>query len=260
MADRPGRTEIVIDPKFPWKVTLRGRNYPLYTYEMSASEWRALLGRAKRGDPEAEWEVADRYGDGCKSHSGKILVKRSRRKAAQWFRRAAEHGLSPAQNTLGVLLSNGDGVRKNVEEALLWLRRASRAGDTCVAQNIAITYREIGDLRAAVRWFRKSADAGDGDAMIQLGVHYYWGMGVRKNPTAAVRCFRIATKVTNICEASRDDAFFFLGFAYFKGEGVRASLTSARKMFERANIDNDNPAARKMLRQLQIRPHPIHPQ
>lgn len=243
---------MVIDSESPWRVTLnRDWNWPLYTYKMSASEWRALLARAKQGDPEAEWEVADRYGDGCKNHSGKILVKRSRKKAAQWFRRAAEHGLGPAQNTLGVLLSNGDGVRKDVDEALSWLRRAFRAGDACAAQNIAITYRQIGDLRTAVRWFRKSADAGDGDALIQLGIHYYWGKGVRKNPKAAVRCFRIATKAKHISEGGRDDAFFLLGVAYSEGEGVKTSIASARRLFERANVDNDHPAAHKMLLRLE---------
>lgn len=242
---------MVIDSESPWRVTLRDWNWPAYTYKMSASEWRALLAQAKRGDPEAEWEVADRYSDGCKNRSGKILVKRSRKKAARWFRRAAEHGLGPAQNTLGVLLSNGEGIRKNVDEALSWLRRAFRAGDACAAQNIAITYRQIGDLRTAVKWFRKSADAGDGDAMIQLGIHYYWGKGVRKNPKAAVRCFRIATKTKHISEAGRDDAFFFLGVAYSEGESVRASIGTARKLFERANIDKDHPAASKILCQLQ---------
>jgi TPR repeat protein len=37
------------------------------------------------------------------------------------------------------LLGNGNGVRKNVEEALLWLRKAFRAGDPGARNNIAIT-------------------------------------------------------------------------------------------------------------------------
>lgn len=244
------RVDVVIDSKSPWKVTQRDWNWPLYSYKMSASKWQALLARAKRGDPEAEWEVADRYGDGCKNHAGRIVVRRSRRTAAKWFRRAAEHGLRAAQNTLGVVLSNGDGVRKNVDEALLWLRKAFQAGDVTAGQNIAITYREIGDLRNAVKWFRKSADEGDGDALVQLGIHYYWGKGVRKNPKAAVRCFRMASRAKNICEAGRDDAFFLLGVAYSEGAGVKPSIPSARRLFERANVDNDHPAARKMLLQL----------
>ena len=44
--------------------------------------------------------------------------------------------------------------------------------------------------------------------------------------------------------------FFLLGLAYFEGEGVAASFSKATKLFERANIDDDHPAARKMLSQL----------
>jgi TPR repeat protein len=238
-----------IDSEFPWKLTQRDFDWT-YGYKMSVSEWRALLARAKRGDPEAEWGVADRYGDGCKDNRGRILVRRSARKAAQWFRRAAEHGCAPAQNTLGVLLSNGDGVTKNVKEALLWLRRAFRAGDASVANNLAITYREIGNLRTAVRWFRKAADGGDDDALLQLGIHYYWGKGVKRNQQAAIRCFRRATKGKFISGYGRDDAFFCLGLGYFEGKGVERSLGTARKLFQRANTDNDHPAARQMLRQL----------
>ena len=240
----------VIDSESPWKMTRRNFKWPLGGYKMSASEWQSLLARAKRGDPEAEWGVADRYDDRCMDNKGKLLVRRSARRAAQWLRRAAEHGCAPAQNSLGVRLGNGDGVTKNVQEALSWLRKAFHAGDTCAASNIALTYRENGKLGAAVRWFRKSIAAGDDDDLVQLGIHYFWGKGVRKNPKAAVRCFRKATKGKNICEAGRDDAFFFLGIAYFEGKGVRTSISNARRLFERANIDNDHPAARTMLRHL----------
>ncbi|HLW82523.1 MAG TPA: tetratricopeptide repeat protein [Candidatus Acidoferrales bacterium] len=214
---------------------------------MSASEWQSLLARAKRGDPEAEWGVADRYGDGVHDNKGKVLVRRSARRAVQWLRRAAEHGCTSAQNNLGIQLGNGESVKKNVREALLWLRKASRAGHSLAASNIAITYRENGKLEAAVRWFRKSVAAGDEDDLVQLGIHYFWGKGVRKNPKAAVRCFRRATKGKNLCEASREDAFFFLGIAYLEGKGERTSIPKARRLFQRANIDNDHPAARTVL-------------
>ena len=57
MAERRSfiRGDMVIDSESPWRVTLRDWNCRLYTYKMSASEWRALLARAKQSDPEAEW-------------------------------------------------------------------------------------------------------------------------------------------------------------------------------------------------------------
>jgi uncharacterized protein len=239
----------VIDSESPWRVTRRGWNWS-YSYKTSLSEWQSLLVRARNGDRDAEWGVADRYADGCKDKRGKVIVRRSVTKAARWFRRAAEHGSGSAQNNLGVLLGNGNGVRKNVGEALLWLRKAHRAGDPCAAQNIAVTYRENGDLKTAFKWFRRAAGAGDGDALIQLGIHYYWGKGVRNNPRAAIRCFRAATKVKNISGMGRDDAFFFLGIAHHEGRGVQASIPNAKKFFKQANIDSDHVAADKMLSKL----------
>jgi TPR repeat protein len=137
MTKRKAVNNAVIDSEFPWRVTRRDSNWPSYAYKMSVSEWKTLLAQAKGGDPEAEWEVADRYADGCKDKEGKIMVRRSARRAAQWFRRAAEHGNSAAQNNLGILLSNGSGVRKNVEQALFWLRKAFHTGNR--KQNVAST-------------------------------------------------------------------------------------------------------------------------
>ena len=215
---------------------------------MSRSKWQALLALANSGNSEAEWQVADLYGDGCMDHKRNILVKRSAQKSAQWMRRAAEHGNRSAQIALGVLLGNGDGLAKNVEESLLWLKKAFHAGDLSpAAHNVAITYREIGNLKMAVQWFQKAADAGDDDALVQLGIHYYWGKGVKKDPEAAIRCFRKATKGKNISGFGRDDAFFCLALGYFEGQGVKKSIQTARKLLHRANIDNDHPAAHKML-------------
>ena len=53
-------------------------------------------------------------------------------------------------------------------------------------------------MKTAVKWFRKAADAGDGDAVVQPGIHYYRGTGIEKNSTAAVQRFRMATKAKDI--------------------------------------------------------------
>jgi len=51
-------------------------------------------------------------------------------------------------------------------------------------------------------------------------------------------------------EADRDDAFFYLGVAYFEGKGVKRSLRIANRLLQRANIDNDHPAAFRLLSQI----------
>jgi TPR repeat protein len=241
----------VVDPASPWRLPSLYRGFPNYALKMSAVEWKNMLSKAKWGDAEAEFGVATNYDDGCKDRRGRILVRVSNRKAVEWYRRSAEHGCGSAQNNLGVILGGNNGVEKNVPEALLWLKRAFRGGDTGSApNNIAVTYRENGNLRQAVSWFRKVDASHDDSVLIQLGVHSYWGKGVRTDYQAAVRYFRRAIRGKNMSECDRDDANFYLGIAYLEGNGVRKSVKMAQKHFERANRDNDHLAAQRLLKQL----------
>lgn len=250
--DQSISSQMVIDPECPWRLP-RGRwEFPKYAYKKSVAEWKALLGRATQGDPEAEYLVAVMYDDGCKDRRGRILVRCSAAKALAWYRRSAEHGFAYAQSHLGVLLSDGTGMKKDPREALVWMKRALRGENTssCVLNNIAITYRENGYLRQAVSWFRKAVALGDDGAFVELGIHYYWGKGISTDHEEAVRCFRRATRGSNMSECERDDAFFYLGIAFLEGKGVRRSLQTAQKHLERANKDNDHPAARRILKEL----------
>ncbi len=240
----------VVDTEHPWKLPRLKDEFWKYPYTKTADEWKALLVRGAQGNAEAEFEIASNYDDGCKDPSGRILVRRSARKAVEWYRRSAEHGDASAENNLGVLLGNGKGVERDPKEALIWLKKAFRQGSGCAAPNIAITYRENGHFRQAVHWFKKSVESEDDGALIQLGVHYYWGMGVRRDHIFAVRCFQKATRGKNLSESDRDDAFFYLAIPYLEGKGVKKSIHVARKFLERSNIDNDHPAARRLLDQI----------
>lgn len=242
--------EKVVDPSCPWNLPRLKVKFRKYPYKMTSAEWKGLLARANQGDAEAEWEVAERYSDGCRDRSGKILVRYSARKAAEWFRRSAEHGFAPAQNTLGVVLSDRKTGETNRHEALAWLKKAFRGGDSCAANNIARTYRENGNLRRAVYWFRKSLASGDDGAYVQLGIHNYWGKGAGIDHMAAVGCFRKAIRGRSISEGERDDAFFYLGMAYLEGKGVRKSSRTAQRLLQQANVDNDHPAAFRLLNQM----------
>jgi TPR repeat protein len=243
-------SESVLDPSCPWELPRLKWDFGKYCYKMTPIEWKRLLARAEQGDVGAQCYVAAMYQYGCKNRSGKILVRRSARKTLEWIRRSAELGSTGSQSYLGVILSAPGSSEANRREAILWMKKAFRGGYSYAANNLAVTYREKGDLRRAVLWFKKAvASADDDGAYIQLGIHYYWGRGVRTNHLAAVRYFRKAIRGKNMADAERDDAFFYLGIAYLEGKGVRTSPRMARKLFERANIDNDHPAAFRLLKQ-----------
>ena len=48
--------------------------------------------------------------------------------ALKWFRLAAEQGLAEAQNDLGYMYKEGQGVTQDYKEALKWYRLAAEQG------------------------------------------------------------------------------------------------------------------------------------
>ena len=63
-----------------------------------------------------------------------------------WYQKAADQGDASAQNKIGVLYDNGQGVRQ--------------------------------DYAQAKAWYQKAADQGDAFAQAQIGWHYENGAGV----------------------------------------------------------------------------------
>ena len=79
-------------------------------------------------------------------------------------------------------------------------------GGHCAANNIAILYREQGNLRAMVRWYKRAIERGDEDARVALAKSYLNGDGVRKSVSAAALQLRLALKAHFISEAGREEA------------------------------------------------------
>eukprot|EP00929_Paragymnodinium_shiwhaense_P107327 TRINITY_DN73420_c0_g1_i1.p1 TRINITY_DN73420_c0_g1~~TRINITY_DN73420_c0_g1_i1.p1 ORF type:complete len:946 (-),score=231.31 TRINITY_DN73420_c0_g1_i1:58-2895(-) len=68
-------------------------------------------------------------------------VRRDSQAALRWLRKAAESEFPPAQNCIGSLLSEGaDGVAEDKEEAFKWFQRAAANGDVEGQYNLASSY------------------------------------------------------------------------------------------------------------------------
>jgi TPR repeat protein len=61
-------------------------------------------------------------------------------KAATWYLKAAEAGLSSAQFNLGIFYQFGQGVRKSAAQAFAWHSRAARQGHASAQNNLASLY------------------------------------------------------------------------------------------------------------------------
>jgi len=84
----------------------------------------------------------------------------------------AQLGDTPSQLNLGNFYAWGTGVRRDLEKAAYWYKKAYKGGDASGALNLAIDRRNEGNLRSAVFWFRRAVAMNCGDACIELAKIY----------------------------------------------------------------------------------------
>jgi TPR repeat protein len=144
----------------------------------------------------------------------------------------ADQGNAVAQNSLGGMYANGQGVPQDDREAMRWLRKAADQGLAEAQYNLGWMYRyglgEPEDNGEAVKCFRQAADQGFALAQITLGYMYAEGDGVPQDDGEAVKCFRQA--------ADQGDALAqaTLGAAYAEGLGVPQDDREAVRWLRRA--------------------------
>jgi len=101
-----------------------------------------------------------------------------------------------AQNNLGVMYDNGEGVEQDHVEAAKLFRKAAEAGRAKAQYNLGYMYRigkgvEQDDIEAA-KWYRKAAEAEIANAQFNLGIMYGIGKGVEQDFSKAVRWLQLA--------------------------------------------------------------------
>lgn len=144
----------------------------------------------------------------------------------------AKHGIATAQNNLGVMYAKGDGVPKNVSEAIRWWHLAANLGELNAQNNPGNKYendREVplNDTEAA-HWWRLAADKGQESARFNLGIAYYFSWGVPGNAVESAKWLRLAA------EQGLADAQARLGAMYERGSGMPQNLTKAANWYQLA--------------------------
>ena len=105
------------------------------------------------------------------------------------FKKLAEQGNTSAQNNLGFMYYNGQGVPKDEQQAVAWYRKAAEQGYAMAQSNLGLMYYKgqgvPKDDQQAVVWFRKAAEQGHARTQYNLGVMYRDGQGVLKDDQMA---------------------------------------------------------------------------
>ncbi len=98
------------------------------------------------------------------------------------------------------------------------LKAKAEKGDAKVQYFLAYLYYEgegvTKDYNEAVKWMRKAADQGDAKAQLRLGLSYYYGEGVTKDYNEAVKWWRKAAVQGGV------EAQFRLSCSHLNGEGA----------------------------------------
>ncbi len=92
------------------------------------------------------------------------------------LRAKAEAGDPKAQNNLGVLYANGQGVPKDYAKAAHWYRLAANQGNAFAQYDLGVLYATgqgvPKDYGKAAHWYRLAANQGFASAQNNLGVLY----------------------------------------------------------------------------------------
>ena len=187
--------------------------------------------KAEKGDAQSQYEL------GAAFVIGSLGVAKDEAEAVEWFRKAAKHNNTQAQNLLGICYHNGEGVAQDYVEAVKWFRKAAEQNDahaqfglgTCYYKGQGVTQ----DFVEAVKWYRKVAEQNVADAQYNLGVCYYKGQGVTQDYVEAVKWYRRAAEQNDAVAQCN------LGDCYYYSKGVAQDYVEAVKWYRRAAEQND---------------------
>jgi len=138
--------------------------------------------------------------------------------AAEWYRKAAEQGVPEAQNNLGVMYKDGQGVDRDDAEAVRWFLLAARRGNVLAQSNLGWMYQSGRGVEqnfdSARHWYHQAALRGHAAAQNNLGRMLRDGLGT---------------------EADTDSARYWIEKAALQG------LPQARKNLERLQVSPSPP-------------------
>ena len=108
----------------------------------------------------------------------------------------AEQGFAAAQNNLGAMYEQGQGVAQDYKVAVKWYTLAAEQGDAWAQFNLGLMYAQgqgvAQDYKTATKWYTLASEQGVADAQFNLGLMYRKGQGVVQDYVKAHMWFNIA--------------------------------------------------------------------
>lgn len=145
---------------------------------------------------------------------------------------------APAVRKLANCYLIGDGVEKDLDEGINWLKYASGRGDMDAAHQIALIYEYSlhgieTDVVLAAEWFLKAAEGGHIEAMAEYAMCCELGCGREQSDTEALEWYTRAANMGHI------ESNFSVGEAFEEAKGVPQSDEEAVLWYYKAAVMGD---------------------
>ncbi|HBM70515.1 MAG TPA: hypothetical protein DD377_04030, partial [Firmicutes bacterium] len=165
------------------------------------------------------------------------------------FKRAAKLGNAAAQYNLGMAYACGYyGVTTDRETALHWLKKSVKGENpsACLQMGLYYYYTVKTDAayKKAFELFTDACNLGEEEAIINIGLCYLQGNGVKENKKEAVKCFKTAAY-----KYKSSLGFYNLGICYENGYGVRNNYKKAIEMYGKA-VENGESAGLEAIKRV----------
>ena len=178
-----------------------------------------------------------RYNLGMAYYNGDGVLK-NMEKAIQWLRIAEKQNFSEAQYTLGLILLEGQGgVSKNTSEGLRLLNKASKQN-----HQLAKIYLEKRQGNLSIdRASDERMEPGESDILIlEEARKFYTGVGRPKNYEKAYELFH------PLAQGGHPEASRFVGLMKLTGKGTARDIEAARQWLSVAAQKGDQQALRML--------------
>lgn len=153
----------------------------------------------------------------------------------------AEKGNGAAQFILGLMFEDGEGVLRDIKQAIYWFKKVAKQDDTNTQYNLGLMYEKgeqvLQDYQKAVSLYRAVAKP---LFSLTLGNMYEIGDGVPQDYKKALENYKHAAHLNSV------EAQYKLGNMYVNGLGVATDYKQARYWMQKAyNNPNISQETRK---------------
>lgn len=176
--------------------------------------------------------------------------------AVPWLRRSAQGGFPAAALYLAHHLFLGQGVPKNLDEALPWARKAAADTSLLKGDMPGNAHAMVADILLAIdlehpeqvatngaeafREASSSAEIGNLEGQRALALCYHRGVGVERDFAAAAKWYRLSA------EQGQPQSASILGIFLEQGRGVTRDFTEAAKWYRFAAEHGDPMASARL--------------